>query len=54
MAILSFKVEDVRRVSVKEYFSRLYTKTAVEEDLLSSAAQVAYFFAFALFPLLLF
>lgn len=38
----------------KKFFSRLYTKSFVEEDLMSSAAQVAFYFAFALFPLLLF
>lgn len=54
MSLFSFKFEDIRQVGLKDYFSRLYTKAAVEEDLLSSAAQVAYFFAFALFPLLLF
>lgn len=40
--------------SFKNFFSRLYTKSFVEEDLMSSAAQVAFYFAFALFPLLLF
>ena len=54
MSILSFNLEQLRQVSVKDYFKRLYTKSMDEEDLLSSAAQVAFYFAFALFPLLLF
>lgn len=41
-------------LTFKNYLSRLYTKSFVEEDLMSSAAQVAFYFAFALFPLLLF
>jgi len=40
--------------SFKKFFSRFYTKSFLEEDLMSSAAQVAFYFAFALFPLLLF
>lgn len=40
--------------SYKQFFSRFYTKSFLEEDLMSSAAQVAFYFAFALFPLLLF
>lgn len=54
MSILSFQLNELREISVKDFGKRLYAKAAVEEDLLSSAAQVAYFFAFALFPLLLF
>jgi membrane protein len=54
MSILSFKLSDLREISVKDFFKRLYDKSWVEEDLLSSAAQVAFYFAFALFPLLLF
>lgn len=54
MPILSFKLADLRQINIKDFFSRLYTKASVEEDLLSSAAQVAFYFAFALFPLLLF
>lgn len=54
MSILSFKLDDLRRISVKDFGKRLYNKALVEEDLLSSAAQVAFYFAFALFPLLLF
>jgi membrane protein len=54
MSILSFKLNDLRQISIKDFGKRLYTKALVEEDLLSSAAQVAFYFAFALFPLLLF
>lgn len=38
----------------KDFFKRLYYKAFEEEDLMSSAAQVAFYFTFALFPLLLF
>ena len=41
-------------LTVKNFLTRLYTKSFTEEDLASSAAQVAFYFAFALFPLLLF
>ncbi len=54
MSILSFKLNDLRQISVKDFFKRLYAKAWDEEDLLSSAATVAFYFAFALFPLLLF
>ncbi len=54
MSILSFKLNDLRSISITDFGKRLYTKALVEEDLLSSAAQVAFYFAFALFPLLLF
>jgi membrane protein len=37
----------------KQFFTRLYEK-ALDEDILSSAAQVGFYFMFALFPLLLF
>ena len=37
----------------KSFFYRLYDR-AMEEDIMSSAAQVAFYFSFALFPLLLF
>jgi len=40
--------------NTKDFFTRLYTKAIDEEDLISNAAQVAFYFAFALFPLLLF
>ena len=54
MPILSFSYKDLTEIKWKEFFWRLYTKGFDEEDLLSNAAQVAYFFLFALFPLLLF
>jgi membrane protein len=38
---------------IKDFFSRLYEK-AFDEDIFSSAAQVAFYFSFAIFPLLLF
>lgn len=38
----------------KKFFTRFYTKAFIEEDIVSNAAQVAFYFAFALFPLLLF
>jgi membrane protein len=54
MALLSFKYSELKEINLKDFFWRLYTKAFDEEDLLSNAAQVAYFFLFALFPLLLF
>jgi membrane protein len=54
MTILSFKYQDLLDLNVKDFFYRLYDKAFNEEDLLSSAAQVAFYFTFALFPLLLF
>lgn len=54
MAVLSFKYSDLKEISIKDFLYRLYDKGFYEEDLLSSAAQVAFFFVFALFPLLLF
>jgi len=54
MPLLSFTLEDLSGLSLKDFAKRLYTKAFYEEDLLSSAAQVAFYFAFALFPLLLF
>jgi len=54
MAILSFKYKDLLDLNLKNFFYRLYDKAFYEEDLLSSAAQVAFYFTFALFPLLLF
>lgn len=54
MSILNFKLDDIRHISIKEFGWRLYDKAFNEEDLLSAAAQVAFYFAFALFPLLLF
>ncbi len=37
----------------KEFFTRLYEKIS-DDDILGNAAQVAFYFSFALFPLLLF
>jgi membrane protein len=54
MSLLSFKYEHLKEIKIKDFLWRLYTKAFDEEDLLSNAAQVAYFFLFALFPLLLF
>ena len=54
MSILSFKLGEIRQINIKDFLKRLYEKAWNEEDLLSSAAQVAFYFAFALFPLLLF
>lgn len=42
------------KTELKPFFKRLYQKALFEEDILSSAAQVAFYFSFALFPLLLF
>jgi membrane protein len=42
------------KITFKEFFKRLYEKAFVEEDLFSNAAQVGFYFTFALFPLLLF
>jgi len=54
MSLLSFTLEELKKLSPKDFFKRLYTKVIDEEDLMSAAAQVAFYFAFALFPLLLF
>ena len=54
MPLLSVGYSDLKKINLKDFFRRLYAKGFEEEDLLSSAAQVAYFFLFALFPLLLF
>jgi len=54
MGLFSHSYADLTEIKLKEFFTRLYTKGFDEEDLLSNAAQVAYFFLFALFPLLLF
>ncbi|MDQ3714423.1 MAG: YihY/virulence factor BrkB family protein [Acidobacteriota bacterium] len=54
MTIFSFKYKDLLELKLKDFFYRLYDKAFNEEDLLSSAAQVAFYFTFALFPLLLF
>ena len=43
----------LRDFQIKDFFSRLYDR-AFEEDIFSTAAQVAFYFSFAIFPLLLF
>ena len=42
------------KIDFKAFFKRLYEKALIEEDTLSTAAQVGFYFTFALFPLLLF
>ena len=42
------------KTHLKTFFKRLYQKALFEEDILSTSAQVAFYFSFALFPLLLF
>jgi len=42
------------KTEFKPFFKRLYQKALFEEDILSTAAQVAFYFSFAIFPLLLF
>lgn len=54
MTLLGFTIKELRELDWKDFFSRFYTKAINEEDLTGSAAQVAFYFAFALFPLLLF
>lgn len=54
MPLFSHGYSELKTISLKDFFWRFYKKGFEEEDLLSSAAQVAYFFLFALFPLLLF
>jgi membrane protein len=54
MAFLSFTIQELRNLELKKFFKRTYTKAFQEEDLMSNSAQVAFYFAFALFPLLLF
>ena len=43
----------LKNFHIKTFFYRLYERS-MEEDIMSSAAQVAFYFSFALFPLLLF
>lgn len=54
MDLLSFSYEELKKIKLKDFAIRLYTKAIEEEDITSNAAQVAFYFAFALFPLLLF
>ncbi|HEY0426530.1 MAG TPA: YihY/virulence factor BrkB family protein [Pyrinomonadaceae bacterium] len=42
------------KIDFKKFFKRFYIKAFDEEDLPSNAAQVGFYFTFALFPLLLF
>lgn len=50
MKLTDFKIEGFKLTN----FSKLFYAKFLEEDILSSAAQVAFYFSFALFPLLLF
>jgi membrane protein len=45
--------ERIKNFSAKDFFVRLYKKIN-DDDILGNAAQVAFYFSFALFPLLLF
>ncbi len=54
MSVVSFKLKDLQDINWKDFFKRLYTKAFNEEEILGVSAQVAFYFAFALFPLLLF
>ena len=54
MSFLSFTLQQLRDLDLKKFAMRLYTKAFDEEDVMSASAQVAFYFAFALFPLLLF
>jgi membrane protein len=54
MSLFSFKYEQLTKIKIKDFLKRLYTKSFDEEDITSNAAQVAYYFLLALFPLLLF
>lgn len=42
------------KIELKPFLNRLYEKALFEEDILSTAAQVAFYFSFALFPMMLF
>jgi len=53
MKLSSFSYADLQNIKPKDFAMRLYTKAIDEEDLISNAAQVAFYFTFALFPLLL-
>src|SRR6187397_1789534 len=41
------------KISIKDFFKRLWQKIN-DDDIIGNAAQVAFYFSFALFPLLLF
>lgn len=51
---LKVSFRDFLKIGFKDFFKRFYTKAFDEEDVLSNAAQVGFYFTFALFPLLLF
>lgn len=44
----------IMKIELKPLLNRLYEKALFEEDVLSTAAQVAFYFSFALFPMMLF
>ena len=54
MNFFSFSYEQLQQLRLKDFFFRFYKKAFEEEDVTSNSAQVAFYFAFALFPLLLF
>ncbi len=54
MKLFNFSLAELKNLKMKDFFVRLYTKAFVEEDIASNAAQVAFYFAFAIFPLLVF
>ncbi len=54
MNLFNFSYADLKNIKYKDFFWRLYTKSFDEEDVISNAAQVAFYFLLALFPLLLF
>jgi membrane protein len=54
MTLLGFTIKELREMDWKKFFRRFYQKAVSEEDLMGESAQVAFYFAFALFPLLLF
>ncbi len=54
MSITSVTLTDLRNLNYLDFIKRLYTKAFDEEEILGVSAQIAFYFAFALFPLLLF
>lgn len=51
---MNMSYQDFRNLDYKKFAWRFYKKAFDEEDVVSNAAQVAFYFTFALFPLLLF
>jgi membrane protein len=51
---LNVTYQEFLKLDFKDAFWRLYKKAFDEEDIISNSAQVAFYFTFALFPLLLF